>query len=58
MSIPQLLQTMYADLSDADWNTIRKARGFSVHETASRASFTSFYTTSIGVAENVTVLTH
>jgi hypothetical protein len=48
---------MCAELSDADLNAIRKARGFSASETASRASFASFYTTSIGVAENIAALT-
>lgn len=57
MSIPQLLQTMCADLSDADLNAIRKARGFSIRETASRTSFASFYTTALGVAENMAALT-
>lgn len=56
MSIPQLLHTMCTDLSDADLNAIRKARGFSVRETASRASFASFYTTALGVAENMAAL--
>ncbi len=57
MSIPQLLHTMCAELSNADLNAIRKARGFSASETASRTSFASFYVTSIGLAENMTVLT-
>jgi hypothetical protein len=57
MSIPQLLHTMCAELSDADLNAIRKARGFSVRETASRTSFASFYTTALGVAENMAALT-
>lgn len=51
MSIPQLLHTMCAELSDADLNAIRKARGFSAKETASRAAFASFYLTSLGLAE-------
>ncbi len=57
MSIQQLLHTMCDDLPDADLNAIRKARGFSVRETASRTSFASFYTTALGVAENMAVLT-
>jgi hypothetical protein len=57
MPIPQLLQNMSADLSDADLNAIRKARGFSVGETASRTSFASFYTTALGVAANMAALT-
>ncbi len=51
MSIPQLLHTMCAELSDADLNAIRKARGFSAKETASRTAFASFYLTSLGLAE-------
>lgn len=51
MSIAQLLGTMSADLSEADLNAIRKARGFSVKETASRDSFASFFVSSIGVQE-------
>jgi hypothetical protein len=51
MSIPNLLHNMCADLPDADLNAIRKARGFSFHETASRTSFASFFVSSIGVAE-------
>ena len=57
MSIPQLLHSMCAELSNADLNAIRKARGFSASETASRTSFASFYVTSIGVAENMNALT-
>jgi hypothetical protein len=49
MSISQLLHTMCVDLSDADLNAIRKARGFSAKETASRTSFASFFVTSIGL---------
>jgi hypothetical protein len=56
MSISQLLHTMCADLSDADLNTIRKARGFSAKETASRSSFASFYVTVVGVAEAMAAL--
>jgi hypothetical protein len=33
---------MCADLSNADLNVIRKARGFNVRETASRTSFAVF----------------
>ena len=51
MSIPQLLHSMCAELSDADLNVIRKARGFSVNETSSRSAFASFFSSSIGVAE-------
>ncbi|MBN2387049.1 MAG: hypothetical protein JXB85_08510 [Anaerolineales bacterium] len=57
MSIPQLLRSMCANLSDADLNAIRKARGFSASETASRTSFASFFLTTIGVAENMAALT-
>ena len=57
MSIQQLLHTMCEDLPDADLNAIRKARGFSIRETASRTSFASFYTTAHGVAENMAILT-
>lgn len=57
MTIPQLLHTMCAELPDADLNTIRKARGFSASETASRTSFASFYVTAVGVAENMAALT-
>jgi hypothetical protein len=57
MSIPQLLHTMCADLSDADLNAIRKARGFIASETASRTSFASFYLTALGVDANMAVLT-
>ena len=52
MTIPQLLHSMCAELSDADLTAIRKARGFSASETASRTSFASFYVTSVGL-ENV-----
>jgi len=41
MSIPNLLHEMCADLADADLNAIRKARGFSLSETASRTSFSA-----------------
>lgn len=51
MSIPSLLQSMCADLPDVDINAIRKARGFSSSETASRTSFASYFVSSIGVAE-------
>ncbi|MEO8354844.1 MAG: hypothetical protein ABI621_02925 [Chloroflexota bacterium] len=51
MSIPNLLHNMCADLSDADLNAIRKARGFSPSETASRTSFASYFVSSIGLAE-------
>lgn len=56
MSIPQLLHSMCAELSDADLNAIRKARGFSAGETASRSSFASFFVSSIGVAEAMQAL--
>jgi len=49
MSVQQLLSSMCADLSDADLNAIRKARGFSAGETASRTSFANFYITSVGL---------
>ncbi len=51
MSISSLLQNMCADLPDVDLNAIRKARGFSSSETASRTSFASYFVSSIGVAE-------
>lgn len=51
MSIPQLLQYMCADLSEADLNAIRKARGFSSREIISRNSFASFFISSIGLQE-------
>jgi len=56
MTIPQLLHSMCAELSDSDLNAIRKARGFSAAETSSRTSFASFYVTSTGVAEVMQVL--
>jgi len=49
MSIPQLLSSMCAELPDADLNAIRKARGFSASETASRTSLANFYVTSVGL---------
>jgi hypothetical protein len=57
MSIPQLLLTMCAGLSDTDLNAIRKGRGFSASETASRSSFASFFVTSIGVEAAMRALT-
>jgi hypothetical protein len=51
MSISQLFATMCADLSDADLNSIRKARGFSTSETASRDSFANYFVSSIGMQE-------
>jgi hypothetical protein len=51
MSISQLFATMCADLSDADLNSIRKARGFGISETASRDSFANFFASSIGLQE-------
>jgi len=51
MSIPNLLHEMCADLTEADLNAIRKARGFSSSETASRTSFASYFVSSIGVGE-------
>jgi len=48
---PQLLQSICADISDADLNAIRKARGFSVGETAARNSFACYFVSSIGVQE-------
>lgn len=51
MSIPNLLHNMCAELSDADLNAIRKVRGFSPSETASRTSFASFFVPSIAFAE-------
>ena len=56
MSIPQLLHSMCAELSDADLNVMRKTRGFSASETASRSSFASFFISSIGVAEAMQAL--
>jgi hypothetical protein len=49
MSIPQLLYSMCAELPDTDLNAIRKARGFSASETASRTSLANFYVTSVGL---------
>ena len=57
MTIQQLLHSMCTEISDADLNAIRKARGFGVKETASRTAFASFYLTSVGVAENMAALT-
>jgi hypothetical protein len=57
MSISPLLIHMCATLSEADLNAIRKARGFSVRETASRDSFASFFVSSIGVQEVMQQLT-
>jgi hypothetical protein len=57
MFTPQLLQSMCADISDADLNAIRKAGGFSVGETAARNSFASFFVSSIGVQEAMQSLT-
>jgi hypothetical protein len=57
MSIPQLLYSMCAEIAESDLNAIRKVRGFSAKETASRTAFASFYTTSVGVAENMAALT-
>jgi hypothetical protein len=56
MSILQLLHSMCAELADTDLNAIRKARGFSASETASRTSFASFFVSSIGVAEAIQAL--
>jgi len=56
VSIPNLLQSMCADLADVDLNAIRKARGFGNSETASRTSFASFFVSSIGVTESMQVL--
>ena len=50
MSLQQLLYSMCAELPDADLNAIRKARGFSAGETASRTSFASFFITPVGLA--------
>lgn len=57
MTIQQLLHSMCAEISDADLNAIRKARGFGAKETVSRTAFASFYVTSLGVAENMASLT-
>lgn len=51
MSISNLLHEMCVDLAEADLNAIRKARGFSPSETASRTSFASYFVSSIGVTE-------
>jgi hypothetical protein len=48
---------MCAELSNADLNAIRKARGFSARETASRTAFASFYVTSVGVEGAMQALT-
>jgi hypothetical protein len=57
MTIQQLLHSMCAEISDANLNAIRKARGFGVKETVSRTAFASFYVTALGVAENMAALT-
>ena len=57
MTIQQLLHSMCAEISDADLNAIRKARGFGDKETVSRTAFASFYVTALGVAENMASLT-
>ncbi len=57
MSIDQLLHSMCTELPDTDLNAIRKARGFSLNETASRTSFASFYVSSIGVESALQTLT-
>ena len=57
MSISQLLAIMCADLADSDLNAIRKGRGFSTRETASRDSFANFFVSSIGVQEAMQQLT-
>jgi hypothetical protein len=49
MTVSQLISSMCAELPDADLNAIRKARGFSASETASRTSFANFYITSVGL---------
>jgi hypothetical protein len=51
MSILQLLNIMCIELSSADLNAIRKARGFNIAETASRDAFSSFFVSSIGLEE-------
>ena len=51
MSVQQLLSSMCAELPDTDLNAIRKARGFSASESASRTSFANFYLTSIGLTD-------
>ena len=56
MSIEQLLHNMCAELPDPDLNAIRKARGFSPGETASRTAFASFYVTPIGLPTVVQTL--
>jgi hypothetical protein len=48
---------MCAELSDADLNAIRKARGFSSAETAARSSFASFFVSSIGLQKVMESLT-
>ena len=57
MTIQQLLHSMCTEISNADLNAIRKARGFSAKETVSRSAFASFYVTTLGVAENMATLT-
>ena len=57
MTILQLLHSMCAELPDTDLNAIRKARGFSASETASRTSFASFYVSSIGLDNIIQTLT-
>ena len=48
---------MCTEISNTDLNAIRKARGFSAKETASRTAFASFYVTALGVAKNMAILT-
>ncbi len=57
MSVNQLLENMVANLSEADLNAIRKARGFKASETASRSAFASFFVSSIGIGEMMDALT-
>ncbi|MCX6079831.1 MAG: hypothetical protein NTW32_09890 [Chloroflexi bacterium] len=57
MTIPQLLHSMCAELPDGDLNAIRKARGFSASETASRTSFASFYVTAVGLEKIMQAIT-
>ncbi len=54
---PMLAQMCHEGLSQADLNAIAKARGFRKQETASRATFESFFLSTIGVENALAALT-
>jgi hypothetical protein len=54
---PMLAQMCHEGLSQADLNAIAKARGFRKQETASRATFESFFLSTIGVETALAALT-